>query len=298
MSDYIIRAISSDGAIRAFAAVTTNMVNEAQKMHHTYPIASAALGRVLTGAAMMGAMLKGEKDILTIQIKGNGPLGGVVAVADSKSNVKGYVYDPEVDLPLKSNGKLDVGGAIGTGYLTVIRDLGLKEPYVGQVPLATGEIAEDLTLYYARSEQIPSAVALGVLVDVDLSVKASGGFIIQLMPEANNKTVEKIENAISKISSVTAMISEGMSPEDMLKTILEDFEWHITDKIETKYHCGCSQHRIEKVLISLGKKELEDIIKEQGEAELTCHFCDKVYHFNKSQLEKLLRKSLEPRTTS
>ncbi|WP_094548369.1 Hsp33 family molecular chaperone HslO [Petroclostridium xylanilyticum] len=292
MPDHIVRALSTDGTIRAFAAITTNLVNEAQKIHNTYPIATAALGRTLTAAAMMGAMLKGEQDILTIQIKGDGPLGGVVAVADSRANVKGYVHHPHVELPLKPNGKLDVGGAIGrNGYLSVIRDLGLKEPYVGQVPLATGEIAEDLTLYYARSEQTPSAVALGVLVDVDLSVKASGGFIIQLMPEADDKVAEKLENVISQLSPVTSMVSEGMNAEDILGKILKDFEWNISEKIDTRYECGCSRERIERALISLGKKELEDIIEEQGEAELTCHFCNKIYHFNKSELGALLEKS-------
>ncbi|MBZ4645672.1 MAG: molecular chaperone Hsp33 [Petroclostridium sp.] len=292
MPDHIVRALSTDGTIRAFAAITTNLVNEAQKIHNTYPIATAALGRTLTAAAMMGAMLKGEQDILTIQIKGDGPLGGVVAVADSRANVKGYVHHPHVELPLKPNGKLDVGGAIGrNGYLSVIRDLGLKEPYVGQVPLATGEIAEDLTLYYVRSEQVPSAVALGVLVDVDLSVKASGGFIIQLMPEADDKVAEKLENVISQLSPVTSMVSEGMNAEDILGKILKDFEWNISEKIDTRYECGCSRERIERALISLGKKELEDIIEEQGEAELTCHFCNKIYHFNKSELGALLEKS-------
>ncbi|WHH61382.1 Hsp33 family molecular chaperone HslO [Petroclostridium sp. X23] len=291
MSDYIVRALSSDGGVRAFAAVTTDMVNQAHKIHQTNPIASAALGRTLTAAAMMSTMFKGEKDTLTIQIKGDGPLRGVVAVADANASVKGYVYQPQVELPLKPNGKLDVSGAIGKGSITVIRDLGLKEPYVGHVPLATGEIAEDLTLYYARSEQIPSAVALGVLVDVDLSIKASGGFIIQLMPEADDKAADKIEQVISQISPVTTMISEGMRPEDILDTLLKDFEWNITDRIETRYQCDCSRHRIERALISLGKKELEDIISEQGQAELTCHFCNEIYHFDKEQLVELLSKS-------
>ncbi|MDK2798737.1 MAG: molecular chaperone Hsp33 [Clostridiales bacterium] len=291
VSDYIVRALSTDGTIRAFAAITTDMVNKAQKIHNTYPIATAALGRTLTAAAMMGNMLKGNKDTLTIQIKGDGPLGGIVAVADSKANVKGYVYHPDVDLPLKSNGKLDVGGAVGRGYLSVVRDLGLKEPYVGQVPLTTGEIAEDLTYYYARSEQIPSAIALGVLVDIDLSVKASGGFIVQLMPDASETVAEKLEDTVRKLPSVTSMISEGMGPEDILDKVLGEFGWNISEKKETQYVCGCSRERIERALVSLGKKELEDIIEEQGEAELTCHFCNEIYHFNKEQLKFLLEKS-------
>lgn len=291
MSDGITRVMSADGTIRAFAAITTDMVNEAQRIHKMYPVAIAALGRTLTGAAMMGSMLKGERDALTIQIKGDGPLGGVVAVADSQSNVKGYVYNPEVDLPKKSNGKLDVGGAIGRGYLSVIRDLGLKEPYTGQVPLATGEIAEDLTLYYARSEQIPSAVALGVLVDVDMTVKAAGGFIIQLMPEADEKSAEKLEKIIGDIPPVTQMVSEGMNGEDIIRKVLDGFELNVFEQLPTQYQCDCSRHRIERALISLGKKELQDIIEEQGQAELTCHFCDRVYLFNRDELSKLLEKS-------
>jgi len=293
-NDYITRVVSSDGAIRAYAAITTDMVNEAQRIHHMYPIPIAALGRTLTAAAMMGAMLKGENDTLTLQIKGDGPLGGIVAVADSRANVKGYVYNPDVDLPLKPNGKLDVGGAVGrNGYLSVVRDMGLKEPYTGQVPLVTGEIAEDLTYYYARSEQVPSAVALGVLVDVDLTVKVSGGFIIQLMPEADEKVAEKLESIISSIPPVTKMISEEMNAEDILKKVLDGFELGSFDRLNTQYRCDCSQERIERALISLGEKELTDIIENQGEAELTCHFCDKKYHFNKFELQDLLNKSKE-----
>lgn len=289
MKDCIVRALTKDKTIRAFAAVTTDMVNKAREIHNTSPVATAALGRTLTAAAMMGTMLKGEKDTLTIQIKGDGPLGGIVAVADSKANVKGYVHQPHIDLPLKSNGKLDVGAAVGrNGYLGIVRDLGLKEPYIGKVPLVTGEIAEDITFYYARSEQIPSAVALGVLVDVDLSVKASGGFIVQLMPGADEKTVDILENTIAQIPPVTSMMSDGISGESMLERVLSKFEWDTIDIVKTQYNCGCSRERIEKALISLGRKELQDIIEEQGQAELTCHFCNGIYHFSKQELEDLL----------
>ena len=294
MQDYVIRAVSADGFIRAFAAITTNTVNEAQKIHNTYPIPTAALGRTLTAAAMMGIMLKGEKDNLTIQIKGDGPLGGIIAVGDSKANVKGYVHRPDVDLPLKPDGKLDVGGAVGRkGYLNVVRDLGLKEPYTAQVRLVSGEIAEDLTVYYAASEQIPSAVALGVLVDVDLSVKAAGGFIIQLMPGADDKIAQTIENRIGSLPSASMMISQGLSAEDILTKALKGFELAFLEKTEPKYFCGCSRERIEGALISVGEQELKDIIEQQGEAELTCHFCGRAYHFEKSELQTLLEQSKE-----
>lgn len=292
LNDYIIRAVTKDGLIRAFSATTTNMVKEAQRIHDTSPIATAALGRTLTAAAMMSLMLKGEKDSLTIQIKGDGPLGGIVVAADSKANVRGYVYHPHVDLPRKANGKLDVGGAVGrNGFLSIVRDLGLKEPYVGQVPLVSGEIAEDLTLYYARSEQIPSAVALGVLADRDLIVKAAGGFIVQLMPGADDRTVEKIESIIASLPSVSEMVTNGLNAEGILEKVLEGFEVDILEKTEAYYRCECSRDRIERALISVGERELQDMIEEQGEAELTCHFCNQKYHFNKQELQRLLEHS-------
>ena len=251
MADKLVRGNSMDGAIRVFAAVTTDLVNEAQRIHHTYPVATAALGRLLTGAAIMGAAgLKNETDSMTVQIKGEGEITNLVAVTDCHSRVRGYVSNPYVDRPLNNKGKLDVGGAIGGGYLSVVRDLGLKEPYVGQIPLVSGEIAEDLTYYYAKSEQIPTSVALGVLVDTDNSVIAAGGFMIQLMPEATE--------------------NKAVVPE---------------------YKCTCSKERMEKALISIGKKELEELIEDQGEAELTCQFCDNKYHFNKKELEDLLEKA-------
>ncbi len=292
MKDIIIRAVSKDGAVRAFVTITTDMVSEAQKIHNTYPIATAALGRTLTAGAMMGAMLKGERDSLTIQIEGGGSLGSIVAKTDSKGNVKGYLDNPIVDLPLKSNGKLDVGSAVGRdGYLNIVRDLGLKEPYVGQIPLVSGEIAEDLTLYYARSEQIPSAVGLGVLVDVDSSVKAAGGFIVQLMPQADASTIDKIENIIENLPSVTEMIVDGLDEEELLSKVLEGFEVDILEKVDIRYKCDCSRQRIERALISVGEQELSDIIENDGSAELTCHFCNTAYQFNRQELLLMLKQA-------
>ena len=292
MKDYIVRAAAKDGSVRAFCAVTTNLVNRAQKIHSLYPVASAALGRLLTASAMMGAMLKSEDDLLTIQITGNGPIGRVLATADCHSNVKGYVGNPKVDLPKNDKGKLDVGGAVGTdGFLTVIRDFGLKEPYVGKVPLVSGEIGDDLTSYFAVSEQIPSVVGLGVLVDVDISIKAAGGFIVQVMPEATDETITKLEENVKKITSVTKMLEDNMLPEDILGCALDGIDFGITDNLDTKYFCNCSRERVEKALVSVGESELEDIIKKDKKAEIMCHFCDKVYNFDENDLKILLEKA-------
>ncbi len=292
MKDYIVRAAAKDGSVRAFCAVTTNLVNRAQKIHSLYPVASAALGRLLTASAMMGAMLKSEDDLLTIQITGNGPIGRVLATADCHSNVKGYVGNPKVDLPKNDKGKLDVGGAVGTdGFLTVIRDFGLKEPYVGKVPLVSGEIGDDLTSYFAVSEQIPSVVGLGVLVDVDISIKAAGGFIVQVMPEATDETITKLEENVKKITSVTKMLEDNMRPEDILGCALDGIDFEITDNLDTKYFCNCSRERVEKALVSVGESELEDIIKKDKKAEIMCHFCDKVYNFDENDLKILLEKA-------
>ena len=290
--DYIIRAVTGEGALRAFAADTTNLVNKAHKMHKTYPIASAALGRLLTAASIMGTMLKSENDSITLQLTGNGPMGRVMAVSDFEGNVKGYVDNPLVDLPNNDLGKLDVGGAVGkNGYLTVIRDFGLKEPYVGKVPLVSGEIGDDLTSYFAISEQTPSSVGVGVLVDVDLSVKCSGGFIVQVMPEATNDDIDKLEKNLSNIKSVTSMMKEGKTPEDMISALLEGFEFEITEKTEVDYKCDCSRERVERAIVSLGKNEIRKIIDEDGSAELTCHFCDSVYNFGKDELSHLLEEA-------
>ena len=275
MADKLVRGNSMDGAIRVFAAVTTDLVNEAQRIHHTYPVATAALGRLLTGAAIMGAAgLKNETDSMTVQIKGEGEITNLVA------------------RPLNNKGKLDVGGAIGGGYLSVVRDLGLKEPYVGQIPLVSGEIAEDLTYYYAKSEQIPTSVALGVLVDTDNSVIAAGGFMIQLMPEATEEMAVQLEDILKELPPVTTMIKEGMTAEDILFRVTEGFSMVCENKaVVPEYKCTCSKERMEKALISIGKKELEELIEDQGEAELTCQFCDNKYHFNKKELEDLLEKA-------
>ena len=289
MKDYIIRAVTDDGSIRAFACYTKDTVNEAFRHHQTSPVATAALGRVLTASAMMGAMLKGEKDTVSIQLTGNGPLGRVLAVSDSKSNVKGYVDYPQVDMPLNTNGKLNVGKAVGTdGYLTVINDIGMKEPYIGKIPLVTGEVGDDLTKYFAVSEQVPSAVGLGVLVDTDYTVKTSGGFIVQVMPEGTDEDIAKLEENLNQVQSVTALFEEGKTPEDILKILLFGFDYHITDTLDTKYYCNCSRERVEKALISLGTEEIEKIIEEDGKAELSCHFCSNKYEFSEGDLKALV----------
>lgn len=289
--DQLVRGNSIDGTIRVFSAVTTDLVNQAQKIHHSYPTATAALGRLLTGAAIMGAAgLKNENDSITLQVKGDGPIGSIVAVTDCNAHVRGYVSNPFVDRPLNSKGKLDVGGAVGKGYLSVVRDLGLKEPYIGQIPLVSGEIAEDLTYYYAKSEQIPSCVALGVLVDTDNSVLAAGGFMIQMMPGATDEMARRLEKIIDELPPVTSMIHDKMTAEDIFFRVTEGFDMLIDNNIaEPKYECKCSKERMEKALISIGKEELQAIIDEQGEAELTCHFCDNKYKFNKNELTELLK---------
>ena len=281
-----------DGAIRIFVAITTDLVNEAQKIHKTYPTATAALGRTLTISAIMGAGMKNETDSTTIQFKGDGPLGSIVAVCDNKAQVRGYVVNPFVDIPRKENGKLDVGTAVGKGFLNVIRDLGMKEPYAGQVPIVTGEIAEDMTYYFASSEQIPTAIALGVLVNPDMSVKCAGGFMLQLMPEATEELASELEERMKTLPPITDMIDKGMSAEDILFTVTEGFDMLMENKsITPRYKCKCSKQRMEKALISIGKKELEDLIEEHGTAELTCQFCDNKYTFDKSALEKLLKEA-------
>lgn len=293
MKDILKRGTSFDGCVRIFAATTTELVNEAQKIHQTFPVASAALGRTLTAGVLMSAAgLKADDDTLTLQIKGDGPLGSIVVCADSKSDVRGYVVNPYVDLPLNEAGKLDVGGAVGAGMLNVIKDLGLKEPYVGQIPLVSGEIAEDITMYYAQSEQIPTAVALGVLVDTDHSIKASGGFMIQMMPGATDETADIIEQSIKNAGAVTKMIDSGMTAEDIIFAIAGEIGVMIENEDTVPhYKCTCSKERMEKALISIGKKELEDIITEQGEAELSCQFCNNKYNFTESELRELLKKA-------
>lgn len=289
MQDYVIRAMDDKGNIRVFVANTTTLVNNARNIHNTTPTASAALGRTLTAAAIMGTMLKNEKETISIQLKGGGPLGTVLAVANSKGEVKGYVGDPNVDLKLKENGKLDVGGAVGrNGKVTVIRDFGLKEPYIGQSDIVTGEIAEDLTNYFAYSEQQPSAVALGILVDRDTSIKAAGGYIIQVLPDATEEALDRLESNLANTPPVSSLIEKGYTPEDILFNVCSGFNMDIKDKAVVKLTCDCSVERIQKALIAVGRTELERIIEEDGEAELVCHFCNQRYHFNRDELNELL----------
>ena len=290
MNDYIIRAIAANDQIRAFAAVTTETVETARQDHNTSPVATAALGRLLTAGAMMGTMMKGDKDILTLQIKAGGPLEGITVTADSKGRVKGYVGNPDVCIPANSKGKLDVAGAVGIGFMNVIKDMGLKEPYVGQVALQTSEIAEDLTYYFATSEQVPSAVGLGVLMNKDNTVRQAGGFIIQLMPFAEESTIAKLEENVQKITSVTNLLEEGHTPESLLDKVLEGFDVEINEKIPTKFYCNCSRERVEKALISIGRKELNEMIQEGKPIELNCHFCNHNYEFTVEELKEILRK--------
>ena len=290
MNDYIIRATAANDQIRAFAAVTTQMVETAREHHNTSPVATAALGRLLTAGAMMGSMMKGEKDVLTLQIKAGGPLQGLTVTADSQGNVKGYVGNPDVCIPANSKGKLDVAGAVGPGFLTVIKDMGLKEPYSGQVMLQTCEIAEDLTYYFATSEQVPSAVSLGVLMNKNNTVRQAGGFIVQLMPFAEEEVISRLEQNVQKISSVTNLLEEGHTPESLLEKVLEGFDMQINEKTDTRFHCNCSKERVEKALISIGRKELNEMIQEGKPIEMNCHFCNTNYNFTVEELKEILRR--------
>ena len=288
-SDFCIRAVAADDQIRAFAAVTKDMTEEARARHNTSPVATAALGRLLSAGAMMGTMMKGDKDLLTLQVRGDGPLKGLTVTADSHGNVKGYPVNPQVLIHAKPNGKLNVGGAVGRGTLTVIRDLGMKEPYSGQVELQTGEIAEDLTYYFAVSEQIPSAVGLGVLMNRENTVRQAGGFIIQLMPFALEETITRLEKNLQDIPSVTTMLDQGCGPEDVLRRVLDGFDLTITRKQAVRFSCSCSRERVRKALISIGRKELESIIRDGKETELRCHFCNTAYHFSIDEIKTLLK---------
>lgn len=291
MSDYIVRATAADAQIRAFACTTKGVVETARQAHNTSPVVTAALGRLLSAGAMMGSMLKGDDDLLTLQIKGDGPMQGLMVTADSKSNVKGYAYVPDVILPANAIGKLDVAGAVGNGTLRVIRDMGLKDPYVGQTLLQTGEIAEDLTYYFATSEQVPSSVGLGVLMERNNTVKQAGGFIIQLMPFAEESVISRLEQNLSSITSVTSMLEAGNSPEQMLNQLLDGLECEILETRPTAFLCNCGRPKIEKVLISLGEKEIKDMIDDGKEIEINCQFCGKHYQFSVDELKELYRKS-------
>ena len=290
MNDYIIRATAANDQIRAFAAVTTEMVETAREHHNTSPVATAALGRLLTAGAMMGSMMKGEKDVLTLQIKAGGPLQGITVTADSQGNVKGYVGNPDVCIPANSKGKLDVAGAVGPGFLTVIKDMGLKEPYSGQVMLQTCEIAEDLTYYFATSEQVPSAVGLGVLMNKNNTVRQAGGFIVQLMPFAEEEVISRLEQNVQKINSVTNLLEEGHTPESLLEKVLEGFDIQINEKMDTRFHCNCSKERVAKALIIIGRKELNEMIQEGKPIEMNCHFCNTNYNFTVEELKEILRR--------
>lgn len=290
MKDYIVRAAAAGAQIRAFAAVTTELTEEARQRHGTSPVATAALGRIMTGAVMMGSMMKNPTDMLTIQIKCSGPIGGLTVTADSQGSVKGYVYEPEVMLPAK-NGKLDVGGALGQGVMTVIKDMGLKEPYSGQTILQTGEIAEDLTYYFATSEQVPSSVGLGVLMEKDNTVRCAGGFIVQVMPFIEDDVLNRLEQNIQNIRSVTSMLDNGHMPEEMLSQVLEGLDLEITDTMPAKFSCNCSKERIEKAIISVGKKEIQSMIDDGKEIEVKCHFCNTAYTYSVEELKELLKKS-------
>ena len=291
MADYIVRATAAEGQICAFAATTKEMAETARKAHDCSPVATAALGRLLTAGAMMGVMMKGDKDVLTLQIKGEGPIGGLTVTADSHGNVKGYAEDPQVMLPANLAGKLDVGGAVGPGILYVIKDLGMKEPYVGQTELQTGEIAEDLTYYFAASEQVPSSVGLGVLMEKNNTVKQAGGFIIQLMPFTDEKVIEALEAKIAQVRPVTAMLDDGMTPEQILEELLGELGLEINETLPAQFHCGCSKERVSKALVSVGAKELQSMIDDGKEIEVNCHFCNTNYSFSVDELKELLKKS-------
>lgn len=292
MSDYLVRATAANAQIRAFACVSKETVETARKAHNTSPVVTAALGRLLTGAVMMGSMLKGDKDLLTLQIHGSGPVKGLTVTADAKGNVKGYANEPQVMLPPNDKGKLDVGGAVGIGFMNVIKDMGLKEPYVGQTVLQTGEIGDDLTYYFATSEQVPSSVGLGVLMEKDNTVKQAGGFIIQLMPFADEKVIAALEEKLSEVTSVTSLLDAGNSPEQLLEIILGELGVEITDTMPIGFSCNCDKDRVSKALISVGKKELDSMITDGETIEVNCHFCNTSYRFPVEELKELRAKAV------
>ena len=289
-TDYIVRATAAGGQIRAFAATTRGLVEEARGRHGTSPVATAALGRLLTAGVMMGSMMKNDTDVLTLQISGDGPLGGITVTADSQGNVKGYVQDPDVMLPPK-NGKLDVGGALGIGLLTVIKDMGLKEPYSGQTILVTSEIAEDLTYYFANSEQVPSSVGLGVLMEKDNTVKCAGGFIVQLMPFAEERVISRLEENVGKITSVTKLLEEGYTPQRLLEELTEGLDLEITDTMPARFYCNCSKERVERAVASIGEKDIREMIGEGKDIEVKCHFCNTAYTYSVEELKSILERS-------
>lgn len=288
MSDYIVRGIAANGTVRAFAARTTETVAEARERHFTYPVVTAALGRLLTAGAMMGSMMKGDKDLITLTVKGDGPIGNMTVTADSHGNVKGFPGNPSVDIPLKYAGKLDVGAAVGNGTLNIVMDLGLTDPYNGTVELQTGEIGDDLAYYFTVSEQTPSAVGLGVMVDTDSSVKHAGGFIIQIMPDVEEETIAALEKKISETSPVTTLMEEGMTPEMILEHILGDLDLEITEKEDVRFHCNCSKERVSEALTTISKADLQEMIDEGEDIEVKCFFCNTAYKFTVDELKEYL----------
>ncbi len=287
MEDYIVRATAANAQIRAFAATTRVLTEEARQRHNTSPVATAALGRLLTAGAMMGAMMKGEQDILTLQVNGDGPLGGIIVTANSKAEVKGYVHHPEVVNEANYLGNLDVGGAVGYGTLKVIKDMGMKEPYSGEVDLITGELAEDLTYYFATSEQIPSSVALGVLMNKENTVRQAGGFILQLMPFADEAVISRLEQKIGEIKSITELLDKGMTPEQLLEQVIGEFDMEITDKIPTTFSCNCSKERVSRAVAGISMTDLDEIIADDKPIEVKCHFCNTAYEFSIEELKEL-----------
>lgn len=288
MSDLLLRALARDAGIQISAARTTGLVERARQIHSATPLATAALGRTLTATAIMGSQLKTPDGSVTVQVKGNGPLGTIVCVGDADGYVRGYLQDPSADLPLRADGKLDVGGGVGRGYLMVIKDIGLKDPVTGTVALVNGEIAEDLTRYFAESEQIPSACALGVLVDTDRTVKCAGGWLVQLMPGVRDKDIDRLEANLAKLQPMTAMLEQGMTLEEIIQAVLDGFDVDFLQTDEIGYRCACSREKVERALISMGKKELSQMAAEQEKSEVTCQFCDKIYTFSRGELQQLL----------
>lgn len=289
MKDYIVRGVAADSQIRVFAACTTAVAEEARRRHNTSPTATVALGQLMTAGTMMGAMMKNDTDILTLQIRGDGPIGGITVTADNQGNVKGYVLNPEVSVPAK-NGKINVADALGIGLLNVIKDMGLKEPYVGQTILETSEIAQDLTYYYMNSEQIPSSVGLGVLMEKDNTVKCAGGFILQLMPYAEDAVIDKLEENLKRITSVTELLEQGYTPEMMLETLLEGMDFEITDTLPARFYCNCSKERVEKAVVSIGREEIQNMIDDGEDIEVKCHFCNTAYQYTIEELQDILER--------
>ena len=288
MSDYVIRGMAASGQVRFFAATTRDLTEKARDIHNTSPVATAALGRLLTAGVLMGAGLKNDTDLLTLQIECSGPIGGLTVTADAKCNVKGYVNNPDVILPANDKGKLDVGGALDLGVLSVIKDIGMKEPYVGQTELVTGEIAEDLTYYFATSEQIPTSVALGVLMEKNNTVKQAGGFIIQLMPFASEEIIEMLEKRLAEFSSITALLDKGMAPLDIIKQIFDGYDVAVTDTIPANWYCNCSKERYYRAVMSLGKNEIASLLSENEPIEVNCQFCRSSYTFFPDELKQMI----------